>query len=156
MKKYLLVIAVTLIGLLIFSAFKMNKNDNNKKEIVMKTIQLTKSEFLTKVMDFEKNPQTWKYLGDKPAIIDFYATWCGPCKSLAPVLEDLAAEYDGQIYIYKVDVDKERELAGVFGVQSIPTLLFIPMNGEPSIMQGAQPKASLKESIESILLKKRP
>lgn len=119
----------------------------------MKTITMTKSDFLTKVMDYEKNPDVWKYLGDKPAIIDFYATWCGPCKSLAPVLEELAGEYEGKIYIYKVDVDKERELAGVFGVQSIPTLLFIPMEGEPTIMQGARPKASLKETIESLLLK---
>lgn len=148
MKKYLIAFAVTLIGIMVITAFTVNKDEK-----VMKTITMTKSDFLTKVMDYEKNPDVWKYLGDKPAIIDFYATWCGPCKSLAPVLEELAGEYEGKIYIYKVDVDKERELAGVFGVQSIPTLLFIPMNGEPTITQGARPKASLKETIESLLLK---
>ncbi|MGL5683250.1 MAG: thioredoxin [Marinifilaceae bacterium] len=119
----------------------------------MKTHELTKAEFLKKVADYEKNPKGWKYLGDKPALIDFYADWCGPCKSLAPVLEELAKEYDGKIYIYKINTEHEQELASIFGVSSIPTLLFIPMQGDPKIARGALPKHTLKEAIENELLK---
>lgn len=120
----------------------------------MKTIHLSKSDFLTKVANYETTPNEWKYLGDKPAIVDFYASWCGPCKTIAPILEELAAEYGDQIYIYKVDTEEEQELAAAFGIRSIPTLLFIPMNGEPQMAQGAMPKASFKEAIEKVLLKK--
>ncbi|NDW09475.1 thioredoxin [Dysgonomonas sp. 520] len=119
----------------------------------MKTIKLTKTEFLTKVANYEANPE-WKYLGDKPALIDFYADWCGPCKAIAPTLEELAAEYGDQIYIYKIDTDKEQELAALFGIRSIPSLLFIPMNGQPQMSQGAVPKPELKSAIDKILLNK--
>ena len=88
-----------------------NKENNTKKENTMKTIALTKADFLTKVANYETNPTEWKYLGDKPALIDFYASWCGPCKALAPVLEELAAEYGDSIYIYKVNTEEEQELA---------------------------------------------
>lgn len=118
----------------------------------MEIVHLTKAEFLNKVYNYEANSDTWKYEGDKPCIVDFYATWCGPCKALAPVLEDLAKEYEGKIYIYKVDVDKESELAGAFGIQSIPTLLWIPKEGKPTVTQGALPKAELKKMIEGTLL----
>jgi thioredoxin len=136
-----------------------NKNKENTKVQInktnnkMKVIHLTKEEFLKKVANYEKDSQEWNYLGDKPAIVDFYATWCGPCKSVSPILEELAEEYDGKIYIYKVDVDKEEELASAFGVRSVPTLLFIPMKGDPQIAQGAMPKSSFKEAIENVLLK---
>ncbi len=120
----------------------------------MKTIALNKAGFMSKVADVEKNPQEWKYLGDKPALIDFYASWCGPCKALAPVLEELAAEYSDQIYIYKINTEEEQDLAAMFGIRSIPTLLFVPMNGKPQMAQGAMPKASLKEAIDKILLNK--
>ena len=120
----------------------------------MKTIALTKADFLTKVANYETNPTEWKYLGDKPALIDFYASWCGPCKALAPVLEELAAEYGDSIYIYKVNTEEEQELAAAFGIRSIPTLLFIPTSGKPQIAQGALPKASLKEAIDQVLLNK--
>jgi len=120
----------------------------------MKTIPLTKEEFLSKVANYEKSPEEWKYLGDKPAVIDFYASWCGPCKMIAPLLEELAAEYGDQIYVYKINTEEEQELAAAFGIRSIPTLLFVPMNGEPQMAQGAMPKASLKEAIEKVLLKK--
>lgn len=120
----------------------------------MKTIHLSKSDFLTKVANYETTPNEWKYLGDKPAIVDFYASWCGPCKTIAPILEELAAEYGDQIYIYKVDTEEEQELAAAFGIRSIHTLLFIPMDGEPQMAQGAMPKASFKEAIEKVLLKK--
>ena len=130
-------------------------NTNLKTKSKMKTIHLTKAEFLTKVANYEANPQEWKYLGDRPAIIDFYADWCGPCKSIAPVLEELAAEYDGQIYIYKINTETEQELASVFGIRSIPSLLFVPMNEAPQMAQGAMPKSAFKEAIETVLLKKK-
>jgi len=127
---------------------------NTPKNNSIKTIHLTKAEFLKKVVDYEKNTKEWKYLGDKPAIIDFYASWCGPCKTIAPILEELASEYDGQIYIYKIDTEKEQELSAAFGITSIPTLLFVPMGESPQISQGALPKANLKEVIDNFLLKK--
>jgi len=120
----------------------------------MKTIHLTKEEFLTKVANYEENPTEWKYLGDKPAIIDFYADWCGPCKMIAPILEELAAEYAGSIYIYKVNTEEEQELAGAFGIRSIPSLLFVPMEGAPQMAMGALPKASFKDAIDKVLLSK--
>ena len=131
-----------------------SKENETKNTNTMKTIALTKDGFLTKVADYEKNPSEWKYLGDKPALIDFYASWCGPCKALAPVLEELAAEYGDSIYIYKVNTEEEQELAAVFGIRSIPTLLFIPMDGKPQLAQGALPKASLKEAIDKVMLNK--
>jgi thioredoxin len=119
----------------------------------MKTIHLTKEEFLTKVANYEADPTEWKYLGDKPAIIDFYADWCGPCKTIAPILEELAKDYSDKIYIYKVNTEQEQELAGAFGIRSIPSLLFVPMTGSPQMAQGALPKSSFKEAIENVLLK---
>jgi thioredoxin len=126
-----------------------------KKENKMKTIHLNKTDFLKKVTNYEANPSEWKYLGDKPALIDFYADWCGPCKAIAPVLEELAAEYDGQIYIYKIDTEAEQELAAMFGIRSIPSLLFVPMEGQPQMAQGALPKQTLKEAIDEVLLNKK-
>jgi len=120
----------------------------------MKTIQLTKDEFIKKIANFEQNPEEWKFLGNKPAIVDFYASWCGPCKMVAPIMEELADEYNGQVDIYKVDTEAEQELAAAFGIRSIPSILFIPMNERPQMAQGALPKASFKKAIEEILLKK--
>lgn len=119
------------------------------------TIHLTKAEFLKKIINYEENPSEWKYLGDKPAIVDFYASWCGPCKIVAPILEELAAEYKDDIYIYKIDTDKEEELSAAFGISSIPTMLFIPMGGNPQVVQGALPREELKKIIENTLLKKK-
>ena len=124
-----------------------------KKEDKMTTIHLTKAEFLSKVANFETNPTEWKYLGDKPALIDFYADWCGPCKAIAPVLEELAAEYGDRIYIYKINTETEPELSAVFGIRSIPSLLFVPMNAQPQMAAGALPKQQLKEAIDNLLLK---
>lgn len=120
----------------------------------MKTINLSKADFLAKVADFESSPEQWSHLGDRPAIIDFYASWCGPCKSLSPILDELAVEYADRIYIYKVDTEKEQELSAAFGIRSIPTLLFVPMEGMPQMAQGALPKMELKRVIEEVLLKK--
>lgn len=119
-----------------------------------KTIELTKADFLEKVMNYEKNPEKWEYLGDKPAIIDFYASWCGPCKALSPVLDELSEEYADQIHIYKINTEVELELASVFGIRSIPTMLFIPMEGAPQMAQGALPKDALVQAINEVLLKK--
>ena len=120
----------------------------------VKVVSITKAEFIKKVANYEANPTEWKYLGDKPCIVDFYTTWCGPCKRLAPIMDELAKEYAGEIYIYKVDTDKEQELAAVFGIRSIPTLLFCPMKENPQIAQGALPKEQLKEALEKVLLKR--
>lgn len=133
---------------------KTAENITTNETKKMGTIKLTKAEFLTKVANYEANPSEWKYLGDKPCIIDFYADWCGPCKTIAPILEDLAKEYDGQIYIYKVDTEKEQELAAAFGIRSIPSLLFVPMNEQPQMAQGALPKETFKKAIDEVLLKK--
>lgn len=148
--------AVSLVALLLAACETQatNNDKNNKKENKMKTIELTKADFLKKVMDYETNPNEWKYLGDKPAIIDFYASWCGPCKMVAPILEELAEEYDGQIYIYKVNTEEEQELASLFGIRSIPSILFIPMGEQPQMATGAMPKSSFKEAIDKVLLKK--
>lgn len=131
-----------------------NNSNNHKNENKMKAIHLTKDDFLKKVANYETSPNEWKYLGDKPAIVDFYATWCGPCKMVAPVLEELAQEYGDSIYIYKVDTDQEQEVASAFGIRSIPSLLFIPLHGAPQMLQGALPKAELKRAIDTILLNK--
>lgn len=118
----------------------------------MKAINLTKADFLAKVANYEENPSEWNYLGDKPALIDFYADWCGPCKMVAPVLDELAKEYKDKIYIYKIDTEAEQELAAAFGIRSIPSLLFIPMEGQPQMAMGALPKATLVEAINEVLL----
>lgn len=119
-----------------------------------KPIHITREDFLEKVHNYEKNADKWQYLGDKPCLIDFYADWCGPCRSIAPVLEELADEYKDDIYIYKVNTDEEQELAGAFGIMSIPSLLFCPMNEAPQMATGALPKATFKQAINDVLLKK--
>lgn len=119
----------------------------------MATRQLNAQEFKDKVFNYETEKE-WMYKGNLPAIIDFYADWCGPCKMVAPVLEELSKEYEGQIQIYKVNTETETELAGVFGIRSIPTFLFIPVNDEPMMQPGAFPKKAFQQVIEERLLKK--
>jgi thioredoxin 1 len=111
---------------------------------------LTKQTFFEKVFNYELN-KDWKFEGNAPCLIDFYADWCGPCKMVAPILEELSKEYEGKINIYKIDTEAEQELAGAFGIRSIPSLLFIPMNGQPQMVQGALPKSQLKQAIDDIL-----
>ena len=113
---------------------------------------LTKQVFLEKVFNFEKNKE-WKFEGELPCIIDFYADWCQPCKMVAPVLEELAEEYKGKINIYKVDTEAEQELAAAFGIRSIPSILFCPKDEQPQMAQGALPKDTFKQVIDDVLLK---
>ena len=112
---------------------------------------LTKETFKEKVFDFEQN-NDWKFEGDKPAIIDFYADWCQPCKIIAPILEELESEYEGKLDIFKVDTEDQQELAAMFGIQSIPSTLFIPKEGQPQMAQGALPKDTFKKAINEVLL----
>ncbi|MBE6267808.1 MAG: thioredoxin [Bacteroidales bacterium] len=150
MKRFLFLIFV-----LAFSLFFIN-DVNAQRNIVgaePKTIKLDKEGFLKRVVDFENSPTQWKYLGDKPAIIDFYADWCGPCRRLSPILEELAEEYRDNIYIYKVNVDDNKEIAEVFGITSLPTIVFVPMTGNPSAGTGFLPKDILKRAVNEILLK---
>jgi thioredoxin len=108
---------------------------------------LTKQTFLDKIFNYEES-QDWDFKGDRPAIIDFYADWCGPCKMVAPIMEELSDEYEGQVDIYKIDTEAEQELAAVFGIRSIPSILFIPTEGQPQMAQGALPKHTFKDVIK--------
>ncbi len=112
---------------------------------------LTKDTFLEKVFNYEKN-QEWKFEGTLPCLIDFYADWCGPCKMVAPILEELSKEFEGKINIYKVNTEVEQELAGAFGIQSIPSLLFCPKDGKPQMAMGALPKQAMTDAINEVLL----
>jgi thioredoxin 1 len=115
------------------------------------TIHLTTEEFKNRVFDYTTEHE-WKYKGTLPAIIDFYADWCGPCKMVAPILEELGKEYKDKVLIYKVDTEVEQELSAVFGIRSIPTFLFIPMEGQPMMQPGALPKNVFKEVIDEHLV----
>lgn len=112
---------------------------------------LTKQVFLDKIFNYEVNKE-WKFEGELPCIIDFYADWCQPCKMVAPILEELSKEYEGKINIYKVDTEAEQELAGAFGIRSIPSILFCPKEGQPQMATGALPKDSFRQAIDEILL----
>ncbi|PWD99089.1 thioredoxin [Marinilabilia rubra] len=111
---------------------------------------LTKETFKEKVFDFENNKE-WKFEGEKPCLIDFYADWCQPCKMVAPILDELSDEYDGKVDIYKIDTEAQQELAGMFGIQSIPSLLFVPTEGQPQMAQGALPKDTFERAIKDVL-----
>lgn len=115
-------------------------------------IELDKQQFLDKVWNYETNPDTWVYSGSLPCVIDFNAKWCGPCRKMEPILKDMARKYDGKIIIYKVDVDKEKELASLFGISSIPAFLFCPTNGEPRGTMGAYPADEFEKIIRTVLL----
>lgn len=142
--KYKLMTIITLL-LLTLRAAAFNEGDEK-----MKAINLTKEDFINKVMDYNANPTEWKYKGDKPAVIDFYASWCGPCKMMAPIMDEIANDYEGKLYVYKVDTEAEEELAQLFGIRSIPSILFVPMEGKPMMMQGALPKAEFEKYIKDI------
>ncbi|MCQ2344616.1 MAG: thioredoxin [Paludibacteraceae bacterium] len=139
-----------LLSLVVITSFLYSCAQEQKVEIR----HITKAEFLENVWNYEANPNEWKYEGKLPCIVDFYASWCGPCRRLAPILEELQQEYQGKIIIYKVNTETERELAAAFGIQSIPTLLFCPMDRQPSISKGLVPKEALEKAIEQNLLGK--
>ena len=146
----------------IFTSSCSNKNANQKiaqtspdsvSDKKHNTMEMTLEMFNERIMDMKNNPNKWAYKGTRPAIIDFYATWCGPCKITAPILDSLAFEYKGKLEVYKVDVDKQRELASMFGIESIPSLLFIPIKGQPLMQVGAMGRADLEKIIKEKLLK---
>lgn len=159
--KYFIVLIITAISVSFSFASNPIEPVKNKTEITpetlsnndeVKAIHLTTQAFKEKVFNYDKN-KDWKYEGDLPCIIDFYTVWCGPCKRIAPVLEDLAKEYDGKIIVYKINTEEEQELAQAFGIRSIPTLLFVPLNGQPQMSNGMS-KDQLIKTIDNVLLKK--
>lgn len=146
--------AVILMGILLAACGNAGAKNENKKDASKTTaaVELTTEAFDKLVYDTKAEKPV--YLGDKPAIIDFNATWCGPCRKIAPILDELAKEYDGKVVIYKVDVDKNREIAQAFGISSIPAILYIPLNADPVMTVGLRGKAKMKEEIDTILLGK--
>ena len=145
MKKTLLIAMIVMATM--FTATAQEAKTESKVQ------HLTYKEFLKKVWDFEKDPTTFNYKGKLPAIVDFYADWCGPCRRVAPIMEKLAEEYDGKILIYKVNTQNEGELANAFQIRSIPSVLFIPMKGQPMMQVGAMDEESYRQVIEEQLLK---
>ena len=137
----------------IATQLKVTTVGKSEKTETAKVQYLTTSDFRKKIMDYEAHPDEWVFAGSRPAVIDFYTTWCGPCKMMAPVVESLAEKYAGKIDFYKVDIDQESELASVFGISSIPTFLFIPMKGKPSVQMGAMQKEDFEELIGKIKTK---
>ena len=137
---------------LVIIATAMTANAQEKKN-EPKVKHLTYNEFLKKVWDFEKNPTTFEYKGKLPAVIDFYADWCGPCRRVAPIMEQMAEDYEGKLLVYKVNVSEEKDLAAVFQVRSIPMVLFIPVKGNPMMQVGALPEAEYRETVEEFLIK---
>ena len=123
------------------------------KQATAEVIPMDRQMFLDKVFDYTGDTTEWQYIGKKPAIIDFYATWCGPCRMISPILKSLAKEYADSIVVYKVDVDKEKQLAGEMGIQSLPTVLFIPRKGQPQVIVGAADKETFRRAIREVLLK---
>jgi thioredoxin len=168
MKKLVFILAVAVISLQSCNSSQAKNNGNEGKEtpgetvsvssnVEGSTVKLNKEKFLAEVWDYQSSPQEWKYKGTKPALIDFYADWCGPCKIAAPILEELSSEYAGKITIYKIDTQVEQELAGVFGISGIPAFLYIPLDGKPSMTSGIarskeDTKKMFQENIDKLLL----
>ena len=150
--KFYIIVPVVLLLLGILTAFMLTGNNKNENKNNKNMEYLTAETFKEKVFNYETNKE-WKYEGIQPCIIDFYADWCGPCKAVAPVLEELADEYDGKLIVYKVDTDKEQELAGIFGIRSIPSILFVPITGQPQMSVGAMSKSGFIQAIDNVLLK---
>ena len=151
-KKKTIIMKKTILIAIAILAFGFTASAQEKKE-ESKVKHLTYNEFLKKVWDFEKNPNTFIYKGELPAIIDFYADWCGPCRRVAPIMEKLAEEYDGKLLVYKVNTDQERGLSAAFQVKSIPMVLFIPLEGQPTMQVGALPEEGYRKVVEEQLIK---
>jgi thioredoxin 1 len=169
MKKHYLILAIALVMIIGSCGSSPTKESDQEtvKTVVSEPVEgseeahftkmLTKADFLTKVMDYEKNQSEWVFEGKKPCLIDFYADWCAPCRITSPILEELAKEYDGKIDIYKINTEKERELASIFGIQSIPSFLFVPMEGKPTMSSGIartpeETKQMFRDQIDKLLL----
>ena len=152
MKKVLAMVAFVMVSVIIYAFNDKAETNQGKKEVTGNGEVMNKEMFLKDVFDYEKSKE-WKYKGDKPAIIDLYADWCGPCRQTAPIMKELAKEYAGKIIIYKVNVDKQKELAALFNATSIPLFVFIPMKGDPQLFRGAADKATYKKAIDEFLLK---
>lgn len=146
------ILAITFVILSSFAA-AFASDGTNQKTTSGEVIPMDKAMFIKEVFDYTTNSEVWKYEGKKPAIIDFYADWCGPCRQTAPIMKELAKEYKDQIVVYKVNVDNNRELAALFNATSIPLFVFIPMNGEPEIFRGAADKATYEKIVKEFLLK---
>lgn len=167
MKKFILTMAAAAIFLSACGNQKQESSVNSgntgiasKTSAAAPSEKLTKGMFIQKVWDYTKSPNDWKYLGTKPAIVDFYADWCGPCKIASPILDEIGAEYEGKVVIYKIDTEKERELAQVFGITGIPAFLYIPVQGKPVMMSGIgrskeDTKKMFVENIEKYLSVKK-
>ena len=140
---------------MILLVLSMNSCGFSQKGKTSGVISLDDTSFKEVIFDFEKNDE-WVFQGDKPVIVDFYATWCGPCKKLEPVLEELQKEYEGKIQIYKVDTQKSPKVSAAFGISSIPSLLFIPTKGNPTMAKGALPKETFVKAIKDVLGVERP
>lgn len=155
MKKVLVMVALVMVSVIVYAFNDKTEANQGKKEDTGsngEVVVMNKDMFLKNVFDYEKSKE-WKYIGNKPAIIDFYADWCGPCRQTTPIMKELAKEYAGKIIIYKVNVDKQKELAALFNASSIPLFAFIPMKGEPQFIRGAADKATYKRAIDEFLLK---
>ncbi|OQX75311.1 MAG: thioredoxin [Bacteroidetes bacterium 4484_249] len=139
-------------GLLLVAIFVNTLVVLGQEKETVKPEHLTVESFKEKIFNYEKNPDNWVFEGDKPCMVDFYADWCKPCKLIAPIMEELANEYKGQINIYKVNTEHQRELSRVFGIRSIPAVMFIPMDGKPQMSTGALPKENFKQVIDEFLL----
>ena len=126
------------------------KPSTDKSSVNGQVTYLTTADFKQKVMDYEAHPQEWVFAGHRPVVIDFYATWCRPCKMMSPIVEQLAKQYAGKVDFYKVDINQEPELASVFGIQSIPTFLFIPMKGKPTAQMGMMEKEEMEKVVKGI------
>jgi thioredoxin len=161
-------IFILVLAVISFQSCAGNRNKTDNGEPVAAVAQtvaneggirlITKDQFLKEIWNYNDSPNEWKFLGNKPVIIDFYADWCGPCRIASPILEEVVQEYKGKILVYKIDTEKERELASVFGIQSIPSFLYIPVKGKPVMMAGIgqskeQTKSMFVENIHTYLLK---
>ena len=154
MKKVLVMVALVMVSVIVYAFNDSGESNQGKKEVTGngEVVVMDKDMFLKDVFDYEKSKE-WKYKGDKPAIIDLYADWCGPCRQTAPIMKELAKAYAGQIVINTVNVEKQKELAALFNATSIPLFVFIPMKGDPQLFRGAADKATYKKAIDEFLLK---
>lgn len=154
MKKGLLVAILAMASMMTYACTSSTASKEESSKKVEPVTQMSKDMYQKNIADLANSKQ-WKFKGNLPTIIDFYADWCGPCRQIAPIIKELATEYKGKINVYKVNVDKEKELAAALGIESLPTVLFIPMKGQPQPMIGSSDKASYKKAIDTILLKKK-